>query len=409
MDYESMRRSTHSRRRFLKQSAALASAAFAAPYFVPSSAFGANDKLVTGHIGVGGQGRSNLGGFGSQVAAVCDVDKQRVEGAVKRTGAEGYSDYRKLLERDDIDAVVVSTPDHWHAICTIHACMSGKHVYCEKPLSLTIHEGRQMVEAARKYKRIVQTGSQQRSAGNFRQACEYVRSGRIGKLEKVLVGIAGANHPGKLPPDSDPPAHLDYDFWLGPAPYKPYNADRVHYKNRFYWDYEGGDLANFGAHSVDPFQWSYGKDDTSPVRIEPHAPWPQHPDAVGQYGWVECTYEDGLRVVITGGGWGEKYDRPGKSGMLSAGDLDEAARKKLAELPDPEPLVGFGEAVRTRKQAGGGAESSHRVSTVLNLANIAIRVGRTIHYDPVKEQIVGDEEANRFVNIPMRPPWRLPT
>ncbi|MGB2820173.1 MAG: gfo/Idh/MocA family oxidoreductase, partial [Phycisphaerae bacterium] len=200
---------------------------------------------------------------------------------------------------------------------------------------------------------------------------------------------------------------LDYDMWLGPAPYKPYNKARVHYSNRFYWDYEGGDLTNFGFHSFDPFQWSYGKDDTSPVKVEPSAHWPQHPDAVCPYDWVELTYADGLKVIITGGKGGQKYDRPKKRTMVSEKDLDEEGRRKLAELPDPPPLVTFGEAVRTRQQAGGNAESSHRVSTALNLANIAIRLGRTIHYDPVAEQIVGDEQASRFVDIPMRAPWHL--
>jgi hypothetical protein len=197
-------------------------------------------------------------------------------------------------------------------------------------------------------------------------------------------------------------------MWLGPAPYKPYNSQRVHYSNRFYWDYEGGDLTNFGAHSVDPFQWTFAKDDTSPVRAEPCAPWPQHPDAVGQYGWAELTYADGLKMVITGGGWKKKpYDRPVERKMLSASDLDEEGRKKLAELPDPEPLIRFGEAVRTRQTAGGNAESSHRVCTAMHLANIAIRMGRAIQYDPIAEQIIGDDQANRLVNIPMRAPWRL--
>ena len=232
-------------------------------------------------------------------------------------------------------------------------------------------------------------------------------------IEKGLADVSGTvaftgakNRTGKtdLGPQQVPDT-LDYDMWLGPAPYKPYNSARVHYNNRFYWDYEGGDLTNFGAHSFDPFQWSYAKDDTGPVEIEPYAPWPQHPDAVGRYGWVECMYADGLKVVITGGSWGEKYNRPKKRSMLSESDLDEAGRKTLTELPDPEPLLTFGEAVRTRQQAAGNAESSHRVSTVLNLANIAIRIGRKIQWDPVKEQIVGDEEANRFVNIPMRSPW----
>ena len=178
--------------------------------------------MLTGHIGVGGQGRGDMR-IGYPIA-VCDVDQkhagQAAETIAKKKGrkCQVYGDFRKLLDRKDIDAVVIATPDHWHALTTIRACEAGKDVYCEKPLTLTIAEGRAMVKAARKHQRIVQTGSQQRSAANFRQACELVRNGRIGKISKVEVGIPGCNHPGALGPDSDPPAWLDYDFWLGPAP-----------------------------------------------------------------------------------------------------------------------------------------------------------------------------------------------
>src|SRR5678815_2644035 len=174
------------RRSFLQASAA-ASTLFAAPYFVPARAFGANERIITGHIGVGGRGNENLKEFLKNAAAVCDVDKARAAATAKKVEAAGnscevFSDYRKLLDRKDIDAVVISTPDHWHALTTIHACQAGKDVYCEKPLSLTIAEGRKMVEAARANKRVVQTGSQQRSDAKFRQACEYVRSGRLGQI-----------------------------------------------------------------------------------------------------------------------------------------------------------------------------------------------------------------------------------
>src|SRR5688500_3890144 len=188
-----------SRRSFLRTSAA-ASTLFAAPYFVPARAFGANERIITGHIGVGGQGKANLKGFLKNAAAVCDVDKHRAAETAKLVQEAGnscevFGDYRKLLDRKDIDAVVISTPDHWHALTAIHACQAGKDVYCEKPLSLTIVEGRKMVDAARANKRVVQTGSQQRSDARFRRACELVRSGRIGKLQTVLVGIPGPNNP----------------------------------------------------------------------------------------------------------------------------------------------------------------------------------------------------------------------
>ena len=241
------------RRRFLAEAAAT----LAIPTIFPRSVFGANERIVTGHIGVGNQGTSNLKAFRKNAGAVCDVDRLRVAGAAKLLELAGvskpgvYSDYRALLDRKDIDAVVVTTPDHWHALATIHACQAGKDVYCEKPLSLTVAEGRKMVEAARKHERVVQTGSQQRSDSRFRLACELVRSGMIGKVKTVLVGIPDVNFPKDGPvPDSDPPAELDYNVWLGPAPKKAYNKLHVHYNFRFFWDYSGGQMTNFGAHHL---------------------------------------------------------------------------------------------------------------------------------------------------------------
>src|SRR3954452_4181477 len=233
-----------SRRQFLTAAAAT----LAVPTIIPRSVFGANERIVTGHIGVRNQGLPNLKAFLkiAAPAAVCDVDTRHLGAAVKaveesrKSSCEGYKDYRRLLDRKDIDAVVVTTPDHWHALMTVDACQAGKDVYCEKPLSLTIHEGRKMVEAARKHDRVVQTGSQQRSDARFRLACELVRSGKIGKVQTVLVGIPKVNWTPPPVPDSEPPAELDYDSWLGPAPKLPYNAKHVHYNFRFYWDYSGG-------------------------------------------------------------------------------------------------------------------------------------------------------------------------
>jgi predicted dehydrogenase len=202
------------RRHFLTGAAA---AAVLTPSFIPRRAFGANERITTGHVGVGGQGMSNLKRLIEHAVAVCDVDKKRAAAAQKpvadKTGkCDVYGDYRQLLDRKDIDAVVVSTPDHWHALPTVQACEAGKHVYCEKPLTLTIYEGRAMVNAARRNKCVVQTGSQQRSAGNFRTACELVRSGRIGKITSVEVGIPGCNHPGALGPDSGVQVHIGQKY-----------------------------------------------------------------------------------------------------------------------------------------------------------------------------------------------------
>jgi hypothetical protein len=201
------------------------------------------------------------------------------------------------------------------------------------------------------------------------------------------------------------PKNLDWDMYCGPSPLRPFQRNRFGGTHRYYWDYEGGGLADFGQHKFDGPQYTYAKDFTSPVEVEAYAP-PQHPEAAGLWAWVELTYADGMTFVMDSGEWAEPYSRKQARGV-SESDLDEESREKLKSMPDPEPLVRFPDAIRTRKRAGGHAESSHRGATLLHLANIAIRIGRKIHYDPVKEEIIGDEEANRLVYQPMRAPWRV--
>ncbi len=423
-----MTQSNITRRRFLQHSAA-AGALAAAPYFVPSRAFGANDRIVTGHIGLGGQGRGNLGRFLSQgvsVAAVCDVDQKHAAAAAKIVSSKGgkcdvLGDYRKLLDRADIDAVVISTPDHWHAMPTIHACQAGKDVYCEKPLSLTIGEGRQMVEAARKHKRVVQTGSQQRSANNFRLACELVRSGRIGKLQKVLAGIAKANHPGKPVPDSEPPAELDYEFWLGPAPSRPYNVKRVHYNFRFFWDYSGGQMTNWGAHHIDIAQWGMGTDGTGPIETEAVAEFhPQGWHEVSESCRVTHKYANGVTLIV-----GQlQRDIPMGTTFIGSEGTIYVNRGKLQSTPADiikQPLeagdvhlyesknhhANFLACVKSREKPICDVEIGHRSATVCHLGNLAIRLGRKLQWDPEQEQIVGDEKANSMLNRPYRSPWAI--
>jgi len=402
-----------SRRRFLGTTTAAAAATI-----VPRHVLGGpeelapSDTITYGVIGNGSRKDSGMGRWKCfRRIAVCDVDTKRIGGEPDNKAR--YVDFRKMLERKDLDAVAIGTPPHWHALPCIAAAQAGKDVFCEKPMTKFIAEGRAVADACRRYGAVFQIGTFRRfgsQSTDNRANHKIIKHGLIEDLDGVVAMAGAKNRTGNpsLPRQEPIPETLDYELWLGPAPYKPYNADRVHYKNRFYWDYEGGDLTNFGAHSLDPVQWIYGKDETSPVLIDPGPrPWPQHPDAVGQFSWVECTYADGLKIVMTGGGHKSGYDRPKKKGSVGPDDLDPAARKRYDALPDPPPLVEFDEAVKTRQQAGGGAESSHRVSTLMNLANIAIRLGRKLRYDPVAEQIVGDEEANRFVNIPMRAPWHL--
>ena len=277
------------RRDFLTQSAAVGAGMLISP--LTARALPPSEKIRVGMIGTGNQGMNNLKIFlkqaQAQVVALAEVDSSRAAAGKKAVvdagnkACEVYADYRKLLDRKDIDAVVITIPDHWHALATIHACQAGKDVYCEKPLSLTVAEGQTMVTAARKYDRIVQTGSQQRSDDKFRKACELVRAGALGKLTAVKVGLPGVNFTGPAVADSTPPPELDYDFWLGPAPRKPYNAKHVHYLFRFFWDYSGGQLTNFGAHHLDIVQWALGKDESGPVSRFPRTSTSPTPTTTG--------------------------------------------------------------------------------------------------------------------------------
>jgi len=300
--------------------------------------------------------------------------------------------------------VIIATPPHWHALICIAAAQSGKDIFCEKPMTKFIAEGRAVVEAVKRYGVIFQIGTVGRFQAN-REVHKLVRSGLLKDLKGVVARAAASMRTGRPALPAQPvPDTLDYDLWLGPAPYKPYHRERVHYSNRFYWDYEGGDLTNNGFHSFDPIQYTYAKDDTGPVEIEPRAVWPQHPDCVDWWQCAVLTYADGLQVVVDS--TVKKYELAGTR-TVSAKDLSPEDRRRFDALPDQPRLVPFAEAVRTRQQAGGNAETSHRASTALNLANIAIRLGRTIRWDPVAERILGDEEAGRFVDIPLRAPWHL--
>lgn len=396
------------------------------PYFVPRSAFGANDQINTGHIGLGGQGRGNLAKFEGSCVAICDVDQGRlatVAADLEKKGkkVETFTDYRKLLERKDIDAVVISTPDHWHALGTIHACEAGKDVYCEKPLTLTIAEGRKMVEAARKHNRVVQTGSQQRSSHYFRTAADIVRRGGLGKIEKILVGLPKCNAPTEAVPDSDPPAGLDYEMWLGPAPARPYNKNRVHYNFRFFWDYSGGQMTNFGAHDLDIAQWALNMDDSGPISTEGTATFdPKKIFEVSDSCLITHTYASGVKVIV-----GQKQPEiPGGVTIIGEKGKIQVNRSRVTSEPaeivkspslesGPDIYVSddhhknFLDCVKSRAKPICDVEIGHRSATVCHLGNIAIRLGRKINWDPAKEVIVGDEEAATWVSRPYRAPWSL--
>lgn len=384
-----------------------------------------SEFIRVGFIGMGGQGMSNYNGLKKNAVAVCDVDKKRLAAAKEKVEKDtgrpctAYSDYRKLLEDKSIDAVLIATPDHWHALPAIEACQAGKDVYCEKPLTLYIEEGKRMVKAARYYKRVVQTGSQQRSDPKFRLACELVRSGRLGKINTVKVGIAKVNFAGPPVPDSEPPAELDYEFWLGPAPSRPYNVKRVHYNFRFFWDYSGGQMTNWGAHHLDITQWGLGMDASGPVSIEAKGRfhkdnWYEVPE------WVEITYkyENGTTVICSPanpmgarfiGEKGEIYVNRGKLESTPEEIIEQPLTDKDVHLyVSRSHHQNWLECIKTRKAPICDVEIGHRSATVCHLGNIALRAGRKITWDPKKEEIVGDAEASKRLSYPYRAPWKLP-
>lgn len=419
-----------------------------APLFVPAAALGnqqraaPSDRITIGVIGVGTQGRGLMGGFlgmkDVQVLAVCDVDTNRREFARKMVderyaaqvksgeykGCAAYNDFRDLLARKDIDAVVIATPDHWHAIPVLEACKAGKDIYCEKPLSLTIHEARLMIEAVRKYNRVFQTGSQQRSSREFWVACGLVRAGRIGQLKEVHVNVGGPSRPCDLPEEPLEPG-LDWDRWLGPAPKRPYNSvlspRGVH--NHFpawrnYKEYSGGMMTDWGAHHFDIAQWGIGADDSGPVEIlPPPVPWPKTDKG------VRFVYANGVVVVHS-----NEY-APGKpvNGVAFLGSDGRIFVNRgylasdppdLIKQPDIEKIISLPrstnhlrnwiECIKTRQRPICDVEIGARSVTVCHLGNLAYWNHRKLRWNPKTWQFEGDSEANGWLDRPRRDPYQLP-
>ncbi len=420
---------TLTRRGFLKDAVSV----LALPAFVPASALGAagvpppSGRITLGLIGVGGMGgnhlKSFLGRTDVHVLAVCDVDARKRTAAKEFVeeryaerhvkdyrGCEAYNDFRDLVERPDIDAVVVSTPDHWHVLNCIAAVKAGKDVYCEKPMSLTIREAREMVNVVRRHSRVFQTGSQQRSSSGFRTACEWVRNGRIGRLVSANVNVGGPSRDCYLPAQPAP-AGLDWDLWLGPAPWRPFNKGIHPYSWREYRDYSGGQMTNWGSHHFDIVQWAMGMDESGPVEIAP----PDGKDVK----LLTFTYANGVRVYhggVTGKGKGILFT--GTEGAI------EVNRNYLSAEPEAilRQPVGPGEiqlyrsrnhhddwlqAIRTRKRPICDVETGCRSVTVCHLGNIAYWLRRPLKWDSVKERFIGDDEANRWLDRPRRAPWSL--
>jgi predicted dehydrogenase len=396
----------------------------------PSSA---NDQPGIALIGCGGMGRvdgRSAARFG-RVLALCDVDEVRLNMAQGDwPEAAIYKDFRKLLERDEIEVVICGTVDHWHTLISLAAMKAGKDVYCEKPLTLTIDEGKRLVRAARKTKRILQTGSQQRSEAGFRLACELVRNGRIGKLEHVSVYLPAGRREGPFKPAPIPDG-FDWDMWLGQAPCVEHVPERGHVTFRYWWDYSGGTMTDWGAHHNDIALWGMGLDRSGPVAVEGKALVEMIPGgftASSEYD-VRYTYANGVThscQTTTADTWfGAVADPEGqRHGVRFEGEdgwiwvtrgILEASAPELISEPLPsnaerlyaseDHMGNFFECVRSRKAPICDAEIGHRSASVCHLGVIAMQLERKLEWDPVKEEFAGDEEANGHVARELREPW----
>jgi predicted dehydrogenase len=422
-----------SRRELLKVGAAGAAGALAAPYFVPSGVLaaagkpGANDRVAIGAIGVGGRASLLLNQIpdNGRIVALCDCNLPRAEAfrAGKQASWPVYQYHEKLLERKDIDAVIIGTGEFQRVLPSIHACQAGKDVYAEKPLTLYIHEGRVLVETARRYRRVFQVGSQQRSMALNRIACELIRSGGLGKVKEVLaINYTGQTPPAGPFPKQPVPAGLDWDRWLNQVAWRPFNGVWMGWMG--HREFSGGEMTNWGAHGVDQIQWALGMSQTGPVEM-----WPLTP---GPNGEVEMRYANGIpvRFVLKQGPHGggvfvcEKGKLEINRNKFSSNPKEIAVEllKKVNEADEEKKwsdqtalwqakwhIQNWLDCVRTRRKPAADVEIGHRSISVCHLANITRWVGRRLKWDPAKEQFIGDDEANKFVNRPRRKGYELPT
>ncbi|NUL83318.1 MAG: Gfo/Idh/MocA family oxidoreductase [Armatimonadetes bacterium] len=388
----------------------------------------ANERIQLGFVGVGSMGSGHLNGFlGNsevQVVAVCDVygvnrdkAKKAADDRYGTTDCRGYTDFRALMDDPKIDAVVISTPDHWHTLICIAACEAGKDIYCEKPLTLSIGEGKALVSTVRRFGRVFQVGSQQRSEGNFRQACELVRNGKIGKIHTVRVNLPNGPEGGGSP-DEQPPFSLDWNMYLGPAPYVQFNKDRFLWNFRWFWDYSGGQMTDWGAHHFDIAQWGLGVDTSGPVKVEPIKGELPTKGSYETYVNYEAHYEyaNGIKMIAGNPERGVRFE--GSDGWIHVGrgyinasdpELLKIKREDLKEhlYLSPGHHADWLNCIRSRRQPICRAEIGHRSVSCAHLGNIALRLGRALKWDPIKEEFPGDAEANRMITRPYRAPWIL--
>ena len=421
---------THSlgRRAFLKRAAAGMGGVFAAPWIVPGTALGADgraaasERITVGVIGLGGRGTTVMTAFlaqpDTQVVAVCDVFRNKREAGAQQVNerygnqdCKAYMDMLELLDRRDIDAVLIATGDNWHSQASIMAARAGKDMYCEKPLGVAMTDSRGVADAMRRFGRVFQCGTQRRSIGNFRFAVDLVRSGKLGRLKEMHAEESRGFqtlYDTVLPAEPEPPREeFDWNRWLGPAPWRPYNAQ---YATRGFWsahtDFSGGSITEWGATRWILCQWANGADHTGPVEFAREGEW-----------WVG-KYANGVKLVIRTGlrfgscpvrfeceeGWVETGD---------SGELEVSPASLLAErqfqggYPSDNHVRAFLDCVKTRQDTVSNAEVAHRSICACHVANICKRIGRPVKWDPIKEEFIGDEEANRLRSRAYREPWYL--
>lgn len=439
-----MKRTTLSRRGLFRSAAAALATATMVPYVPTADAEkriaprSKNDRFGIGAIGMRYQGTviAEKARAHGDIVAIADVDRHVREQARASFGSTPaiYEDYRKLLDRKDVDVVTIGTPDHWHAKMVIDACLAGKDVYVEKPLTLTVEEGILLCRVVQKTGRVVQVGSWQRSDHRFRLACELVRQGRIGKLKRVEV-VLGKNVTGGPFPTSDPPRHLNWDLWQGQTPAVPYIEERCHYTFRWWYEYSGGQMTDWGAHHMDIAQWGIGADTSGPVEIHGKAEFPNVPNGynVATKFSARLVYANGVELTVDDEGRnGVMFEGEDGRIFVNRGTISGKPVEDLESNPLPReqfklyafdnlsrpPRMGkldaivnhmgnFFDCVKSRKTPISDVVSQHRSASVCHLANISMRLGRKLRWDPGQQQFIGDEEANRWLRRPQRPGYEV--
>ena len=437
-----MKKTPLSRRQFLFRTTALTAGAIGFPYIVPGRALGLDgavapsNRIVMASIGTGGQGRYDTQALASlpdvQYVAICDVDKKHGEQARQMlvdmysgqngaaNGIEIYNDFREVIARPDIDAVMIAPPDHWHAVMSVAAAKAGKDIYCEKPLANSIPEGRAVVDTVKQYGRVFQTGSHERSRDNARYAVELVQNGRIGKLHTIRVNMPVDNHgPIETQKPMPVPPELDYDMWLGPAPWEPYTEKRVHFFFRYILDYSGGEMSDRGAHIIDLGQFGNGTDRTGPIAVQGTGWRPEDGlfNTFMKYRF-EFEYANGVHLIgetATPRGIRFEGDKGWVFIHIHGGDLEASSPSLLKEVIGPGEIqlgrsrghhADFIDCVKSRAEPKAPVEVGHRTASMCHMANISMKLGRRLEWNPDTEQF-NDDEANRMLIPNMRSPWQI--